>query len=950
MTKNKTDGRRPFKRLAGSSGFRTGEGHRTPASRARSLFGDNLADGPGEPFETVPGPSRSGAPADESDRKSEHARAPEAPPISRAPLNAASQGLTGAKPLSPNIPRHLTVAPTQASGTPGQAGQSAESPAQSSAQGDKGAPPISHQSAPTKDEAPASGTVHTEEATGHINPFPTTVLGTARVREDRETTKLEEATVLPPGLTKARDEDSVRGRRWQRARGLAARLPIVGHLTGFTSRRGAKRPQAPASADYGLPSEEAPLSPRRSDIDSAPRYRAFANMSAQLKGLGSDLSAPIAGVRDKSGRDLLVPPLFSYPWWQLETGAYRIFGAIVLVLLVSMIDPFLTAALSGTGGRSVILIPLAGALIFALWSGVSEWCRRSEMRLQGAVERRMKIALAQQVLQAPFSRFRAQGREGYRLQDLNAARGLVKTGFELRERLFTDLPVIVGLGALLFTYSPLLAGLAGLILLLVRVHARNKALRSQADLSTLRSSVARSTAEFWDTVRVVRMNGKGEQELTGLADDLEEAVRRLPNPEQTANDLGLGKRAAGLPISEVLAGVGVAVIVAFAGAQASSFGLGPAALLTFAAAMLLVYRPLDRLLDTQALARLYTKESRRLAAHETDQAAGSNRPRPVPSTATATSSATPAAARDTAQETGSSSPSARASEADLGSNTTPKTQPAGRSLPPLLLPRDKAKPIVRPRASGNSLRIRDVTLRYAPSRIALEQVSIDVADGQTVALVGPERVPAQELFDILLGFIEPDAGEVTLGGLGIRQFNSQDLYDRVGLITATPVVFADTVAANIAYRSPDQDRSLVKKAAEAMNVHDRIMALPHGYETVLRGRRDHTKESLDHLIALSRIALTPPPLLLVDEPPQAFVQQEEAQLSRALQKLYRGRTVLVHARRGKTLLGAHKIYVFAGGEVVQTGTHQELLARGGLYAALHQRYFLTDQEGARLGA
>jgi ATP-binding cassette subfamily B protein len=237
---------------------------------------------------------------------------------------------------------------------------------------------------------------------------------------------------------------------------------------------------------------------------------------------------------------------------------------------------------------------------------------------------------------------------------------------------------------------------------------------------------------------------------------------------------------------------------------------------------------------------------------------------------------------------------------------------------------------------GSSLVLRHVNFNYPsrPTQQALNGLSGEVRVGQTVAIVGPSGAGKSTLFSLLMRFYTPQQGEVLLDGVPIAHMDLHDLRHRIGVVPQEAVVFSGTVADNIRYGKPDATLAEVMAAAQAAFAQEFITDLPQGYDTYLGDRGVRLSGGQRQRIAIARAILKNPPLLLLDEATSALDANSERMVQAALETAMQGRTTLVIAHRLATVQRADCIWVLDKGQLVEQGTHAELIARGGLYASL----------------
>ncbi len=237
---------------------------------------------------------------------------------------------------------------------------------------------------------------------------------------------------------------------------------------------------------------------------------------------------------------------------------------------------------------------------------------------------------------------------------------------------------------------------------------------------------------------------------------------------------------------------------------------------------------------------------------------------------------------------------------------------------------------------AGTIKFENVSFAYEADKPVLHDVSLTVPAGKTVALVGTSGAGKSTLINLALRFYDPQEGRVTVDGQDISEVTIASLRDSVALVTQEPVLFDDTISANIAYGSDVSTDSAIVSAAKAAAADAFISRLPNGYDTKAGEAGNILSGGEKQRIAIARALFKDAPILLLDEPTSSLDSQAEAQVQNALEKLMRGRTVLVIAHRLSTVKQADIICVIDNGRIVERGRHDELVAAGGLYAELYR--------------
>ena len=241
-------------------------------------------------------------------------------------------------------------------------------------------------------------------------------------------------------------------------------------------------------------------------------------------------------------------------------------------------------------------------------------------------------------------------------------------------------------------------------------------------------------------------------------------------------------------------------------------------------------------------------------------------------------------------------------------------------------------------AKGEIL-LEGVSFSYVPDQPVLKNISVHVQSGQTVAIVGPTGVGKSTLVSLVPRFYDPIEGRVLLDGVDVREYQLKSLRHQISMVLQPPLVFPISIKENIAYGRPEASDEQIIEAARLARIHDSVMRLPKGYDTLVGEQGTTLSEGERQRVTIARAILRNAPILILDEPTSSVDAETEAAIMEGLEQLMVGRTTFIIAHRLSTVRAADKILVLRGGEVVEQGSFGELVRAGGFFASLYRTQF-----------
>ena len=256
----------------------------------------------------------------------------------------------------------------------------------------------------------------------------------------------------------------------------------------------------------------------------------------------------------------------------------------------------------------------------------------------------------------------------------------------------------------------------------------------------------------------------------------------------------------------------------------------------------------------------------------------------------------------------------------------------------------EGKRVVAPGSVRGDIVYDNVSFGYDTTQPVLRNINLHIPPGQTVAIVGPSGAGKSTLVSLLPRFYDPQAGRVLIDDIDAREFTLTSLRQQVAMVLQPPLVFPVTIRENIAYGRHDASFEDVEQAARLARIHDKVMQLPEGYETVVGEQGATLSEGERQRITIARAILRNAPILILDEPTSSVDAETEALIMQGFEQLMKGRTTFIIAHRLSTVRNADVILVVRGGQVVEQGSFTELMRRQGAFAALYRTQFSEQKQ------
>ena len=237
-----------------------------------------------------------------------------------------------------------------------------------------------------------------------------------------------------------------------------------------------------------------------------------------------------------------------------------------------------------------------------------------------------------------------------------------------------------------------------------------------------------------------------------------------------------------------------------------------------------------------------------------------------------------------------------------------------------------------------------VKFGYTDDRIIIKDFSADVKDGQKIAIVGPTGAGKTTIVKLLMRFYDLNSGKISIDGYDIKEFKKGTIRKKLGMVVQGTWLFSGSIKDNIKYGRPDASDNDVIEAAKAAHIHHFIKTLPNGYNMVLNEETSNVSAGQKQLLTIARVILADPKILILDEATSSIDTRTEIQIQSAMDNLMKGRTSFIIAHRLSTIKNADLILVMNEGDIVEQGTHDELLKKGGFYSKLYNSQFEVEED------
>lgn len=251
---------------------------------------------------------------------------------------------------------------------------------------------------------------------------------------------------------------------------------------------------------------------------------------------------------------------------------------------------------------------------------------------------------------------------------------------------------------------------------------------------------------------------------------------------------------------------------------------------------------------------------------------------------------------------------------------------------------DSGKGELSTASNGNAIEFKHVNFGYSEDKPLMTDVNFEIPSGHVVAIVGPTGAGKTTIINLLMRFYEISGGTITVHGTDIRELSRETLHRQIGMVLQDTWIFTGTIAENIAYGKPNATREEIIHVAKLAMADHFIRTLPHGYDTVLKNGADDLSQGQRQLLTIARAFLVNPSILVLDEATANVDMRTEVEVQKAMNQLLKGRTGIVIAHRLSTIRDADLLLVVNNGQIVEQGTHHELLAKGGYYKELYENY------------